>query len=140
MPYQTEWIALFSTLEAKLDGDAIFAAKKAKLLIPPKFNGDDPSGWIYKVQSYFNYFETSEKDRLRLVGLLFEHRASNWLLHQHNNNLVTTWPEFLEAVKWRFDPPQALKVTATIWGVNVQTLISGNSTHNFVQPEIVKKC
>ncbi|XP_047963698.1 uncharacterized protein LOC125208150 isoform X2 [Salvia hispanica] len=113
---------LFSALEAKVDGDAIFAKlqrptteKKAKLRIdPPKFNGDHPSDWIYKVQSYFDYFKTSEEDRLRLVGLLFEHRASNWLLHQHDNNLVTTWPEFLEAVTQRFDPPRALKVTVVL--------------------------
>ncbi|XP_047953655.1 uncharacterized protein LOC125199797 [Salvia hispanica] len=91
------------------------------------------------VQSYFDYFKTSEQDRLRLVGLLFEHRTSNWLLHQHDNNLVTTWPEFLEAVIQRFDPPPALKVTGTISGVYVQTIISGSSTHNFIQPDTVKK-
>ncbi|VFQ94095.1 unnamed protein product [Cuscuta campestris] len=70
----------------------------------PKFNGTDPNGWVYKAQSYFDYFHTPEADRLRLVGLLFDHPASDWFLYQHNNGLLTSWSEFLEAVKQRFDP------------------------------------
>ncbi|VFQ85818.1 unnamed protein product [Cuscuta campestris] len=70
----------------------------------PKFNGSDPAGWVFKVQSYFDYFRTPEDVRLRLVGLLFESPASDWFLYQYNNNCITMWPAFLEAVKQRFDP------------------------------------
>ncbi|VFQ88034.1 unnamed protein product [Cuscuta campestris] len=70
----------------------------------PKFNGSDPAGWVFKVQSYFDYFRTPDDVRLWLVGLLFESPASDWFLYQHNNNCITSWPAFLEAVKHRFDP------------------------------------
>ncbi|VFQ97252.1 unnamed protein product [Cuscuta campestris] len=70
----------------------------------PKFNGQDPAGWVYKVQSYFDYFRTPKDLRLRLVGLLFENPACDWFLYQHNNHLITSWRGFLEAVKQRFDP------------------------------------
>ncbi|VFQ97860.1 unnamed protein product [Cuscuta campestris] len=70
----------------------------------PKFNGSDPAGWVFKIQSYFDYFRTSDDVRLRLVGLLFESPASDWFLYQHNNNCLTSWAAFLEAVKQRFDP------------------------------------
>jgi len=70
----------------------------------PKFSGHDPGGWIYKVQSYFDYFNTPDDTRLRLVGLLFDSPASDWFLYQHNNNLINSWHGFLEAVRQRFDP------------------------------------
>jgi len=64
----------------------------------PKFSGQDPGGWIYRVQSYFDYYNASEHTRLRLVGMLFESPASDWFLYHHNNQLITSWQGLLEAV------------------------------------------
>ncbi|VFQ63349.1 unnamed protein product [Cuscuta campestris] len=35
---------------------------------PPRFNGEDPVGWIFRIQQYFDYFSTAESERLQLVG------------------------------------------------------------------------
>ncbi|KAJ8898868.1 hypothetical protein K2173_008177 [Erythroxylum novogranatense] len=93
------------TVDDNVDSDTTPVGRAPNIRIDaPKFNGTDPLGWVYKVQSYFDYFRTPEEDRLRLVGLLFESPASDWFLYQHNNNCVTSWYDFLEAVKQRFDP------------------------------------
>ncbi|XP_047952122.1 uncharacterized protein LOC125198532 isoform X2 [Salvia hispanica] len=73
-------------------------------LDPPKFNGDDPWGWTFKVDMYFDYYGMSEEHRLHFVGLLFEQPALDWLIYRKKHNLLKSWPSFMEAVKERFDP------------------------------------
>ncbi|XP_047953323.1 uncharacterized protein LOC125199307 isoform X2 [Salvia hispanica] len=62
-------------------------------LDPPKFNGDDPWGWTFKVDMYLDYYRMSE-----------EQPALDWLIYQKKHKLVKSWPDFMEAVKERFDP------------------------------------
>ncbi|VFQ80644.1 unnamed protein product [Cuscuta campestris] len=69
----------------------------------PRFSGEDPTGWIFKVQKYFDYFLTPEPERLQLVSMLIDHPASEWFHYFQANNPGATWPEFLDAVQQRFD-------------------------------------
>ncbi|VFQ72087.1 unnamed protein product [Cuscuta campestris] len=69
----------------------------------PRFSGDDPTGWIFRVQKYFDYFLTPEPERLQLVAMLIDHPASEWFHYYQANNADATWQEFLEAVHQRFD-------------------------------------
>ncbi|VFQ76852.1 unnamed protein product [Cuscuta campestris] len=69
----------------------------------PRFSGEDPKGWIFKVQRYFDYFLTPEPERLQLVAMLIDHPASEWFHYFQANNPGATWPEFLDAVQQRFD-------------------------------------
>ncbi|VFQ95935.1 unnamed protein product [Cuscuta campestris] len=69
----------------------------------PRFSGEDPTGWIFKVQKYFDYFLTPEPERLQLVAMLIDHPASEWFHYFQANNPRATWPEFLDAVQQRFD-------------------------------------
>ncbi|VFQ66357.1 unnamed protein product [Cuscuta campestris] len=70
----------------------------------PRFSGDDPTGWIFRVQKYFDYFLTPEPERLQLVAMLIDHPASEWFHYYQANNSSASWHEFLEAVHQRFDP------------------------------------
>ncbi|VFR00018.1 unnamed protein product [Cuscuta campestris] len=70
----------------------------------PRFSGDDPTGWIFRVQKYFDYFLTPESERLQLVAMLIDHPASEWFHYFQANNPEASWCEFLEAVHQRFDP------------------------------------
>ncbi|VFR03441.1 unnamed protein product [Cuscuta campestris] len=71
---------------------------------PPRFNGEDPVGWIFRIQQYFDYFTTSETERLQLVGMFIDHSASEWFRYYMTNSSGGSWVEFLQAVKQRFDP------------------------------------
>ncbi|VFQ76756.1 unnamed protein product [Cuscuta campestris] len=43
----------------------------------PRFNGDDPAGWIFRIQNYFDYFLTPKGERLQLVAMLIDYPASD---------------------------------------------------------------
>ncbi|VFR00859.1 unnamed protein product [Cuscuta campestris] len=70
----------------------------------PRFNGDDPAGWIFRIQTYFDYFLTPEGERLQLVAMLIDYPASDWFRYYQTNNCGTSWEAFLIAVRQRFDP------------------------------------
>ncbi|VFQ68537.1 unnamed protein product [Cuscuta campestris] len=70
----------------------------------PRFSGEDPTGWIFRVQKYFDYFLTPEPERWHLVAMFIDHPASEWFHYFQANNPMATWPEFLDAVQQRFDP------------------------------------
>ncbi|VFQ76738.1 unnamed protein product [Cuscuta campestris] len=70
----------------------------------PRFSGDDPTGWIFRIQKYFDYFLTPEPERLQLVAMLIDHPASDWFHYYQSNTYGATWADFLVAVQHRFDP------------------------------------
>ncbi|VFQ93503.1 unnamed protein product [Cuscuta campestris] len=70
----------------------------------PRFNGEDPTGWIFRIQKYFDYFMTPEYERLSLAAMLIDHPASEWFHYYQANNCGATWDDFLPAVHQRFDP------------------------------------
>ncbi|VFQ63810.1 unnamed protein product [Cuscuta campestris] len=70
----------------------------------PRFNGDDPAGWIFRIQNYFDYFLTPQGERLQLVAMLIDFPASDWFRYYQTNNCGTSWEAFLIAVRQRFDP------------------------------------
>ncbi|VFQ76597.1 unnamed protein product [Cuscuta campestris] len=70
----------------------------------PRFNGDDPTGWIFRIQKYFDYFLTPEPERLQLVAMLIDHPASDWFHYYQSNTHGASWADFLVAVQQRFDP------------------------------------
>ncbi|VFQ63645.1 unnamed protein product [Cuscuta campestris] len=70
----------------------------------PRFSGDDPTGWIFRIQKYFDYFLTPEPERLQLVAMLIDHPASDWFHYYQSNTYGASWADFLVAVQQRFDP------------------------------------
>ncbi|VFR00833.1 unnamed protein product [Cuscuta campestris] len=81
----------------------------------PRFNGDDPTGWIFRIQKYFDYFLTPEPERLQLVAMLIDHSASDWFHYYQSNTHGASWADFLTAFESLLD-----KVS----GVPEATLIS----------------
>ncbi|VFQ86273.1 unnamed protein product [Cuscuta campestris] len=70
----------------------------------PRFYGEDPVGWVFRIQKYFDYFLTPEAERLHLVAMLIDHPASEWFRYYQANNCNASWTAFLVAVRQRFDP------------------------------------
>lgn len=72
----------------------------------PKFDGTDPSSWTFKIDEYFNFHQTPEDQRLRIVSFHIEGKASAWYQWVKANNLLTTWTDFLSKVKLSFGASQ----------------------------------
>ena len=68
----------------------------------PRFNGTKPLGWIFKINQYFEYHNTSYKDRLTIAFFYMEGRALAWFQYMTNNAQFTSWSTFLQALQARF--------------------------------------
>jgi len=44
----------------------------------PRFNGEDPLGWIFKVNQFFDYHRTTDEQRLRIASFYMEGEALSW--------------------------------------------------------------
>ncbi|KAH9778847.1 hypothetical protein KPL71_007489 [Citrus sinensis] len=68
----------------------------------PKFDGTDPNGWAFRINEYFDFHGTSEDLRLCIVSFHLEGRASAWYQWMKANDLLTSWKDFLQNLKFRF--------------------------------------
>lgn len=94
----------------------------------PKFDGSDPSGWIFRIEEFFAFHNAPDDLRLSIVSFHLEGRASAWFRWMKANNLITSWASFLLNVKQRFgdsiyeDPQGALsKLSQTSSVADFQT-------------------
>jgi len=71
---------------------------KMKLDVP-RFNGSDPSGWIFKIQQFFAYHSTPKSERLTIASFYMEGPALAWFQWLAQNHQLTTWASFLEAIE-----------------------------------------
>ncbi|KAF7818664.1 Transposon Ty3-G Gag-Pol polyprotein [Senna tora] len=81
----------------------------------PHFDGSDAEDWIFKVEEFFQIYNTPMDQRIRLASLHMKGAAYAWYKWIVQNSLVQSWDEFLKALLLRFgtelydDPRVALK-------------------------------
>ena len=71
---------------------------KMKLDVP-RFDGFDPSGWVFKITQFFEYHSTPESNRLTIAFFYMEGPALVWFQWMMRNHQLTTWASFLQAIK-----------------------------------------
>ncbi|XP_041016312.1 uncharacterized protein LOC121258850 [Juglans microcarpa x Juglans regia] len=77
---------------------------RAVRLAFPVFNGDDPHGWLYKVNQFFTFHNTLPQHRLRLMSFHVEGKALVWFQDLDESGLLIGWEEFVTALLLRFGP------------------------------------
>ena len=77
------------------EGDAGSTVPRAMRLELPKFNGTDPESWIFAIHEYFDLLDTTNEQRLKIVGFNLEGDAAEWLRWMSSNKLITSWDGFL---------------------------------------------
>jgi len=87
---------------------------KMKLEVP-RFDGTKPLGWIFKINQYFEYHNTPDKDRLTIASFYMEGRALAWFQYMTNNAQFTSWATLLQALQTRFVPSQYDDPTRTLF-------------------------
>lgn len=70
----------------------------------PVFGGEDPHGWLYKVNQFFTFHNTLPQHRLRLVSFHVAGRALVWFRDMDESGLLCGWEEFVKALLIRFGP------------------------------------
>jgi hypothetical protein len=61
----------------------------------PCFDGDNPSGWSYKVNQFFDYYQTPLYQRVRMASFHMEGEALVWFQDADEAGQFPTWDTFL---------------------------------------------
>ena len=76
-------------------------AKHRKLELPI-FEGEDPLGWIFRVERYFTVNGVTEAERLDAAVVSLEGKALAWFQWMEARTPVRSWQEFKTEVTERF--------------------------------------
>jgi hypothetical protein len=68
----------------------------------PKFEGEDPVGWIRQCNKFFRMASTPEEYKLSLAQMYMVGEADVWLRRSGLLKKQLTWPQFYEQVTHRF--------------------------------------
>ena len=69
-------------------------AWRQKRLDLPAFQGENPDGWIDKVEHYFSVYVLNETEKVATVLLGLEGRALTWWQWVKYRKAITSWGEF----------------------------------------------
>jgi hypothetical protein len=84
-------------------GDRLFQTLPLRLEFPC-FDGDNPAGWTYKVNQFFNYYQTPLHHRIRMASFHMEGEALIWFQDADESGQFPTWDAFVQALLIRFGP------------------------------------
>lgn len=68
----------------------------------PRFDGNDPLGWIFKITQFFEYHCILNTERLTVASFYMEGPALCWYQWMSRNGLLTSWPAMFQALEARF--------------------------------------
>lgn len=89
----------------------------------PRFSGDEPTGWLYQAEQYFEFQHVANEDKVNLASFHLDGIALQWHRWLTKSKGPMTWGEFSRAIQARFgptdyeDPAEALsrlKQTTTV--------------------------
>ncbi|XP_043725460.1 uncharacterized protein LOC122672017 [Telopea speciosissima] len=72
----------------------------------PRFDGNDPLGWIFKAERFFDFHHTAEDHRLLISSFHMDGRALQWFQWMFRSGQFSTWPAFTQALEIRFGPSE----------------------------------
>ncbi|KAF7814834.1 Splicing factor U2AF 65 kDa subunit [Senna tora] len=88
--------------EAKRDKDAL----RYRKLEMPLFNGEDPIGWLFRVERYFSINGITTEEKLEAASVCLEGRALNWLQWMETRDPIQNWSDFKRELLHRFHHSQ----------------------------------
>ncbi|KAF7836177.1 Retrovirus-related Pol polyprotein from transposon 17.6 [Senna tora] len=90
--------------EDEIGGDREYG--KYRRLELPIFNGEDPIGWLFRVERYFIVNAVPGEEKLDAVAVCMEGKALNWLQWLEVRKPVQSWSEFKTELLRRFHESQ----------------------------------
>lgn len=70
----------------------------------PKFDGDDPNGWIYKAEQYYDFNDISADQQVQIASFHMEGISLQWLRWMIKLNGHLTWAKLTKAAFLHFGP------------------------------------
>jgi hypothetical protein len=89
----------------------------------PKFDGDNPVGWIRRCEKYFQMAAAPEEYKVHLSQLYFTGSADIWLRRSDLHKQQLSWTQFVEEVTQHFSGHSSYELAEKFNNLN-----QGNST------------
>lgn len=70
----------------------------------PIFDGNDPDGWILRVERYFEFYHLTENEMLESVAVALEGEALRWYQWEQNRHPIRLWIDLKKFVLRQFRP------------------------------------
>ncbi|MGD0460848.1 MAG: hypothetical protein ABSC21_24290, partial [Terriglobia bacterium] len=70
----------------------------------PRFNGTDPTGWIYRAEQYFSLHNTFDVQKVPLASFHLEQEALQWYRWYIKAHPEPNWTDFCQLILPRFGP------------------------------------
>ena len=70
----------------------------------PQFNGEDPTGWIYKAEKFFHYQQTENSEKITLASFHLLDDALQWYQWFEKTRTNVSWEKFTHALGVHFGP------------------------------------
>lgn len=101
----------------------------------PRFDGNNPTGWIYKMNHYFALYPMPEGQKILMSSFYIKGNALIWFEDAEETGIFYSWSSFLEALQLRFgnssydDPMEVftrLKQSSTVAAYKTQFEVISN--------------
>ena len=74
----------------------------------PRFNGGDPSAWIFRDEQFFRYYEISREEKVLNASYHLDDEALIWF--QDCERSLDSWETFVRAIQVRYDHAAAMEM------------------------------
>ena len=64
----------------------------------PRFNGDDPNGWIYSEEQYFSLHNNFDVNKFPLASFHLDHEALQWFRWYIKDHEEPQWIDFFQLI------------------------------------------
>lgn len=68
----------------------------------PRFEGQDPTIWRDKCETYFQIFYIPDHMKIMTAVMHVDENASRWFRVYKRKSMVETWDQFIKAVEQKF--------------------------------------
>lgn len=77
-----------------------------KMDFPRFMEGDDPLGWVYKAEHYFEFFNIEDSKKVKMVSFHMEGEALQWFQWEKCLTNYSTWEDFIKILCQKFGPSE----------------------------------
>lgn len=98
----------------------------------PLFNGEDPDGWVMRVERYFNFYKLTEEERLEAVVVALEGDALRWYLWENKRHPIRRWSDLKEFILRQFRSSSGGSLYEQ-WLATVQTTRVADYRRKFIE-------
>lgn len=80
-----------------------FQTKNVKIDFP-RFDGNDPLDWVFKAEQFFEYYATSDDQRMKISSVHMDGMVVPWFQMMRKKNEIPTWAALTKALEIEFGP------------------------------------